>query len=65
MTSRRLTTLECADKTFTSNMTLPPANLTVAYLARGKIRIKTGAAAPRTVDSVCGSDIREKAVRAQ
>ena len=46
-------------------MTLPPANLTVAYLAQGKIRIKTGAAAPRTVDSVYGSDIREKAVRAQ
>ncbi len=37
----------------------------VAYLAQGKIRIKQGKLAPRTVDSAYGNSIREKAVRAQ
>lgn len=38
---------------------------TVAYLARGRIRIKTPNDPPRTVESVYGNSIREKAVRAQ
>lgn len=46
-------------------MSAQPANLVVAYLAQGKIRLKAGAEAPRTIDSVYGNDIREKAVRAQ
>lgn len=46
-------------------MSNPPANLHIAYLAQGKIRLKTGADAPRTVDSAYGNAIREKAVRAQ
>lgn len=37
----------------------------IAYLAQGKIRIKAGAEAPRTIDSAYGNSIREKAVRAQ
>src|SRR5262245_38526862 len=40
-------------------------NATIAYLAQGKIRIKAGELAPRTLDSVYGNSIREKAVRAQ
>jgi hypothetical protein len=40
-------------------------NLTIAYLAQGKIRVKTGEQPPRTVDSAYGNSIREKAVRAQ
>src|SRR6478736_6341691 len=40
-------------------------NVTIAYLAQGKIRIKTDEQPPRTVDSVYGNSIREKAVRAQ
>jgi hypothetical protein len=43
----------------------PTSNPTIAYLAQGKIRIKEGKSAPRTVDSVYGNSIREKAVRAQ
>src|SRR5437879_2432058 len=39
-------------------------NVTVAYLAQGKIRLKRGQLAPRTIDSVYGNSIREKAVRA-
>jgi len=39
--------------------------LTIAYLAQGKIRVKTGNEPPRTIDSVFGNSIREKAVRAQ
>src|SRR5690242_19700676 len=39
--------------------------LTLAYLAQNKIRLKAGAEAPRTIDSVYGNSIREKAVRAQ
>jgi hypothetical protein len=48
-------------------MTAPPSTSdpTIAYLAQGKIRIKEGKLPPRTVDSVYGNSIREKAVRAQ
>jgi hypothetical protein len=46
-------------------MSAPSADTTLAYLAQGKIRIKAGADAPRTVDSVYGNSVREKAVRAQ
>src|SRR5215469_13217677 len=42
-----------------------PANLNIAYLAQGKIRVKTGTEASRTVDSAYGNSIRERAVRAQ
>src|SRR5271163_1702774 len=38
---------------------------TIAYLAQGKVRLKAGAAAPRTIDSAYGNSIREKEVRAQ
>jgi len=38
---------------------------TIAYLAHGKVRLKAGAAAPRTIDSAYGNSIREKEVRAQ
>jgi hypothetical protein len=38
---------------------------TIAFLAQGRIRIKEGKLAPRTVDSIYGNSIREKAVRAQ
>jgi hypothetical protein len=38
---------------------------TIAYLAQGKIRIKQGELAARTIDSTYGNSIREKAVRAQ
>ncbi|MDB6068707.1 MAG: hypothetical protein JWR26_4915 [Pedosphaera sp.] len=38
---------------------------TIAYLAQGKVRLKTDAAAPRTVDSAYGNSIREKEVRSQ
>lgn len=48
-----------------AHMSAPAPNLTVAYLAQGKIRLKSGPSAPHTVDSVYGNDIREKAVRAQ
>jgi hypothetical protein len=37
----------------------------IAYLAQGKIRVKTADAEPRTIDSTFGNSIREKAVRAQ
>ena len=46
-------------------MSMPSAKMVVAYLAQGQIRIKAGGEAPRTVDSVYGNSIREKAVRAQ
>lgn len=48
-------------------MSVPTPNnsATVAYLAQGKIRLKVGDNAPRTVDSAYGNTIREKAVRAQ
>jgi hypothetical protein len=40
-------------------------NTTIAYLAQGNIRIKTAQAPPRTIESVYGNSLREKAVRAQ
>jgi len=36
---------------------------TIVYLAQGKIRLKRGEAPARTVDSVYGNSIREKAIR--
>jgi hypothetical protein len=42
-----------------------PSTLNIAYLAQGRIRVKTGSEPPRTIDSVFGNSIREKAVRAQ
>ena len=38
---------------------------TIAFLAQGKIRLLCEGGTPRTVDSVYGNTIREKAVRAQ
>jgi hypothetical protein len=46
-------------------MSAPPAPPTIAYLAQGKIRVLSGGEPPRTLDSVYGNSIREKAVRAQ
>ena len=46
-------------------MSSEPSKRTIAYLAQGKIRVKVGSEAPRTIDSVYGNSIREKAVRAQ
>jgi hypothetical protein len=43
----------------------PAATPAIAYLAQGRIRIKTANDAPRTIDSTFGNSIREKAVRAQ
>lgn len=40
-------------------------NLTIAWLAQGKIRVKCGGGPPRTVESRFGESIRERAVRAQ
>jgi hypothetical protein len=40
-------------------------NTSIAYLAQGRIRVKTGSDAPRTLESAYGNSIREKAVRAQ
>ena len=37
----------------------------IAYLAQGRIRVKTSSESPRTIDSSFGNSIREKAVRAQ
>ncbi len=42
-----------------------PTIPTIAYLAQGKVRLKAGAALPRTVESAYGDSIREKAIRAQ
>jgi hypothetical protein len=41
------------------------ATPTIAYLAQGRIRVKTGTEAPRMIESVFGNSIREKAVRSQ
>ncbi|HWF18185.1 MAG TPA: hypothetical protein VG754_02915 [Verrucomicrobiae bacterium] len=38
---------------------------TIAYLAQGKVRLKIGTAAPRTLESAYGNSIREKEIRAQ
>jgi len=40
-------------------------NLTIAWLAQGKLRLKKPGEAPTTVESKFGQSIREKAVRAQ
>jgi hypothetical protein len=42
-----------------------PTKPNIAYLAQGKIRVKTGDDSPRTIDSAFGNSIREKAVRTQ
>jgi hypothetical protein len=42
-----------------------PVNLNIAYLAQGTIRLKTGLEPARTLESVYGNTIRERAVRAQ
>lgn len=46
-------------------MSNSPSQPTIAYLAQGKIRLKCGDAPPRSVESVYGNSIREKAIRAQ
>jgi hypothetical protein len=46
-------------------MSVDPSKRTIAYLSEGKIRIKVGKELPRTIDSVYGNAIRDKAVRAQ
>jgi len=46
-------------------MSAEPSKPTIAYLAQGKIRVKTGAGPVRTVDSAYADSLREKAVRAQ
>src|SRR3974390_667295 len=45
-------------------MSASPVNPSIAYLAQGKIRLKSGNDAPRTIDSAYANTIREKAVRA-
>lgn len=44
---------------------VPIGKPTIAYLAQGRIRIKTPNEPPRTLESVYGNSLREKAVRAQ
>lgn len=39
--------------------------LTIAWIAQGRLRLKTGGEAPRTVESRFGQSIRERAVRNQ
>jgi hypothetical protein len=46
-------------------VTIEPLKRSIVYLSQGKIRVKAGGDAPRTVESVFGNSIREKAVRAQ
>jgi hypothetical protein len=46
-------------------MSNSPSQPTIAYLAQGKIRLKSGSTPPRSVESVYGNSIREKAIRAQ
>lgn len=41
---------------------MPP---TIAYLAQGKVRVKAGHEAPRTIESPYANSIRERSVRAQ
>jgi hypothetical protein len=50
---------------FSLQMSEKPAARTIIYLAQGKLRVKTGDAAPRTVSSAYGDSIREKEVRSQ
>src|SRR5579883_1525867 len=42
-----------------------PPTPAVAYLAQGRVRLKLGNAAPRTIESAYGNSIREKEVRSQ
>jgi len=46
-------------------MSVESSTFTIAYLAQGRIRVKTGNEPPRTIDSAFGNSVREKAVRAQ
>jgi hypothetical protein len=46
-------------------MSVEPSKRSIAYLAQGKIRVKAGSESPRTIESVFGNSIRDKAVRAQ
>src|SRR6185437_8959574 len=46
-------------------MSVEPSKRNIVYLAQGKIRVKAGDEAPRTIESVFGDSIREKAVRTQ
>jgi hypothetical protein len=46
-------------------MSVESSKPTIAYLAQGNIRIKSGAAPSRSVSSAYGDSIREKTVRAQ
>lgn len=46
-------------------MSSSPQPVAIAYLSQGNIRLKTADAAPRTIESVYGNSIREKAVRSQ
>lgn len=46
-------------------MSVNPPTPTIAYLAQGKIRVKSGNEPARTIESIFGNAIREKAVRAQ
>lgn len=46
-------------------MSVESAKAAITYLAQGNIRVKIGDEPPRTIDSVYGNSIREKAVRAQ
>ncbi|HEX3624577.1 MAG TPA: hypothetical protein VH280_04035 [Verrucomicrobiae bacterium] len=48
-----------------SQPTPQPAASAIAYLAQGRIRVKTADAEPRTIDRSFGNSIREKAVAAQ
>src|SRR5689334_6345064 len=57
--------MDSAGGTIPANNPDRPARTTIAYLAQGKIRLKQGGLAPRTIESIYGNSIREKAVRAQ
>jgi hypothetical protein len=46
-------------------MSVEPSKRSIAYLAQGRIRVKAGSESPRTIESVYGNAIRDKAVRAQ
>ncbi len=47
-------------------MSAARSRVTLAYLAQGRIRVKeSGDTPPRTIDSIYGNSIREKAVRSQ
>ena len=46
-------------------MSTEPSKPAIVYLAQGKIRVKVGNESSKTIDSVFGNSVREKAVRAQ